>query len=124
MVIRLLFPCTQDVVQAYKSLSKEKEALEASVQALSNAPPQRLGGASQGSKPQGQKNDGEEGKKEEGGGEPKGTKDEVRVETLHLNIVAAYHGQQSNRRFYQTLPILVLYPQTKGCAMNSVPNSR
>ncbi|XP_071809060.1 GRIP and coiled-coil domain-containing protein 1-like [Asterias amurensis] len=66
----------RDVVQAYKSLSKEKEALEASVQALSNAPPQRLGGASQGSKPQGQKKDGEEGKEEEGGGEPKGTKDE------------------------------------------------
>ncbi len=70
----------RDVVRAYKSLSKEKEALEASVKALSAAPPHRLAGVPPSTKPLGQKNnkDGEEGKEEEGGGEPKDAKDESR----------------------------------------------
>ena len=46
-----------DVVHAYKNLSKEKEALEASVQALSATPPQRPQGTTQTTKPQGLRND-------------------------------------------------------------------
>ncbi|XP_038074748.1 GRIP and coiled-coil domain-containing protein 1-like [Patiria miniata] len=47
----------RDVVQAYKNLSKEKEALEASVQALSATSPQKPVSTPQSAKPQGQRSD-------------------------------------------------------------------
>ncbi|XP_022083862.1 GRIP and coiled-coil domain-containing protein 1-like [Acanthaster planci] len=55
----------RDIVHAYKNLSKEKEALEASVQALSATSPQRPLSTTQSIKPQGQRSDQEDAGKDE-----------------------------------------------------------
>ncbi len=71
-----------DVVHAYKNLNKEKEALEASVNALSAVAGAQQQQKQQSLAPTGNNSDGEGGKQQEEIDDPLGVKDQVRTEPL------------------------------------------